>query len=147
MEFIDRLAGFVDNLISDVRGLKRDLSVAVRNLQGQIDTVRGDLREIPDIIEYRISARLEDYTDKIEDRYISPIYEYIFDKVGDLREDIFDIVDKLGLEITETTETISNLFNLVRGIDDKIEEFKLNLASMVSDRLEEILERFLDKEL
>lgn len=98
--------------------------------------------EVQDIIRVEIS--------KIEfpeiDIDFTEIYEYIFNKVGDIKDDIGLLDNSFDALIDSTGNAISKAYNRIDTLDDRIDNLKENIKEDIQDMFIEIIENVMEQE-
>ncbi|MFA7171661.1 MAG: hypothetical protein WC180_06740 [Candidatus Paceibacterota bacterium] len=151
---LDWIQRQVDDLYDRVRNIPSNLSTKLNTIFSELDVFDYQINDlIKDFKDFKIDIgrsiddRLTSIYTYIEDKYIEPVYIYIFDKIGDIKDDINDIKTGLHNRIDNIVELVDSVGEYIDAVNIKIDDLKNNLGDYIVDQFDDILEKILDKEM
>lgn len=116
-----------------------DLYDLLANLNKKFNTFKTDIR-----------FTIADEISKIEfpelDIDLTDVYEYIFDKVGDLRGQFSNLDSKFDRLVENYAKAINGVSNRVNDLENRITGLKRELREEVQDKFIEIIENVMEQE-
>jgi len=144
---IDDLYERIQNIPRNIRSLITDLRGKVRNIFTELDYLWGEIYELYDNVLEEMRDQIFDVRVWVAEKVEQPIYEYIFDKVGDIREELSDLGVFLRQEMEDIADLIPTWDDIEYLIESYYDWFEEKILKKVESIFIDIIERVLEQEV
>jgi len=144
---IDDLYERIRNIPRNISSLINDLKAKVRNIFTELDYLWGEIYDLYDDVREDIRDQIFDMRIWVTEKVEQPIYEYIFDKVGDIREELSDLGVFLRQEMEDIADLIPTWDDIEYLIESYYDWFEEKILKKVESIFIDIIERVLEQEV
>jgi hypothetical protein len=151
LDYIYRLVNDAWDKINDYAGDLRDLSrtydAYIADLRSDINSLKNKIGNIDDTIKDKIDDILGGLSLETIDNAFIHVYDYIFDKVADLREYTDERYFNLGSELADLKSDIRELTDLPGEVEKRLDLIQDKVYNFVESKFLDLIENWLDTEV
>ena len=143
---IDDLYERIQNIPRNISSLITDLRGKVRNIFTELDYLWGELYGLYDDVREEIRDQIFDVQVWVSEKVEEPLYEYIFLKVGDIRDELQDLGQFLESYVEGLVDVLPTWEDVERMIDSSYSWFEEKIIHKTEEAFWSILQVALNKE-
>jgi len=131
---IDDLYERIQNIPRNISSLITDLKAKVRNIFTELDYLWGEIYDLYDDVREDIRDQIFDMRIWVTEKVEEPLYEYIFLKIGDIRDELKELGKFLESYVEGLVDVLPTWDDVERMIDGSyswIEEKVINKTEEV----------------
>ena len=143
---VDDLYERIQNIPRNISSLINDLKAKVRNIFTELDYLWGEIYDLYDDVKEDIRDQIFDMRIWVAEKVEEPIYEYIFLKIGDIRDELKDLGKFLESYVEGLVDVLPTWDDVERMIDGSYSWIEEKIIAKTEDVFWSILEVALNKE-
>jgi len=154
MVTLDYIYRLVNDAWDKITSLDDDLKDALKlydnyiaNLRGDINSLKNSIGGLDDKIRARVKDLIGNITPESLDNAFEYVYDYMFTKIGDLRELIDERYFDLGSDLADLKKDVGKIADLPGELDKKLDQIQENLYSYIESKFVNLLESFLEQDV